>query len=82
MQTVLEVSDLVKRYGDFTAVDHLTVVVRPDALVRGQAASTPGLLGNPWFIAGVVGIAVGTVMIVENQNDDDGSAGANRLASP
>lgn len=64
------------------AVDHLTVVVRPDALVRGQAASTPGLLGNPWFIAGVVGIAVGTVMIVENQNDDDGSAGANRLASP
>lgn len=55
------------------AVDRLTVVVQPDALVRGQAASTPGLLGNPWFIAGVVGIAVGTVLIVENQNDDNSS---------
>lgn len=27
VQTVLEVSQLIKRYGDFTAVDHLTFAV-------------------------------------------------------
>lgn len=56
-----------------TAINDVTIVVQPDALVRGQAASTPGLLTNPWFIAGVVGVTVGTIMIVENQNDDDAS---------
>lgn len=64
-----------------SAVDNLTVVVRPDPLVRGQAASLPGVMGNPWFIAGVVGVAVGTVLIVDHENDDDNRA-APRLASP
>ncbi len=30
-----------------TAINDVTIVVQPDALVRGQAASTPGLLTNP-----------------------------------
>lgn len=64
------------------ASENITVVVRPDPLVRGQAASTPGLLGNPWFIAGVVGVAVGTILIIEDQNDDGSNRRTPRVASP
>lgn len=64
------------------ASENVTVVVRPDSLVRGQAASTPGLLGNPWFIAGVVGVAVGTILIIDDQNDDGNNRRTPRVASP
>jgi hypothetical protein len=65
-----------------TATNGLVVTLQHDMLVRGQAASTPSLLTNPLFIAGVVGITIGTIAIVENENDDNRSASTNIPASP
>lgn len=65
-----------------TASDNITVVARPNPLVRGQAASTDGMPGNPWFIAGAVGVAVGAILIYEDQNDDGSKRRAPRVASP
>lgn len=64
------------------AVNSLTIQVQPDPLVRGQANTAPSLLTNPLFIAGVVGVTIGTIAIVEHQNDDNKSGGSNQPASP